>query len=186
MKERTQEFLLVLAAVLAVSAPGAARAQGLARPFEGTWIFDPKMYLEAPNWSAQQHIIGETLRILRDDGRSYVARLQLQWDTGSIVYNEALAEDGAEHLVGPDDNHLKLGITPLPDGGRRIVSSSTETERYGISICHVSEDGMTMTCHGELHTPDGRVGPFQCGYHRDHATPVSWYWPWRRGAALAG
>jgi hypothetical protein len=91
------------------------------------------------------------------------------WDTGSIVYDEAFAEDGADHPLGGQGATQSISV--LQDGGRRIVSSSGKGGRYAVSICHVSPDAMTMTCQGELHTPDGRAGAFQCGYHRDDAAP---------------
>jgi hypothetical protein len=157
----------------AMLACGPAMAQAWGDPFEGTWIWDPSRYVPAPNMPTDVRMVRETMFVAHDDGHRFAARIEKVFSNGAWVINvEDFAEDGADHTAGPGPDALKVRITKLPDGGRRVVSA--HWGGASDSLCHVSAGGLTLSCEGTYTAPDGSKGRYACMYHRDRYTiPVA-------------
>lgn len=150
--------------------PGLAAAAGPGHLFEGNWIWDPAAYLPPPGMPEMTHLVAETMTISTDDGRRYVARTDQLFDAGQRrSYRVDMPEDGVFHDVPVNDGAMTLAISVLPDGARRVVS------RMGggvqVSLCRVTDGGLTLLCRGHDRAADGREGDLVCVYRRDPMSP---------------
>jgi len=153
--------------------PQAVMAQPAAHPFEGTWIRDPALSKPPPNLPATVPHVSETVSIAHDDGRRYASRInQTFGNGGKNIFVADTAEDGSMHPIDPTDKSLLFGISVLPDGARKLVSTDDGARME--STCRVSADAATMWCEGVYYARSGSAGPYSDVYHRaSRAMPVS-------------
>jgi hypothetical protein len=172
--------LLILSGLICFTAPAGARSSD-GNSMAGTWIWDPDLFIPWPNMPQDPRLVAETLSVVRDDGRRFVAHVELGYSDGERnVFDEDFAEDGADHPVVTTFGQMMVHVTVEADGARRTVSSSLGTLHD--SVCYLLDGGMTLSCEGTHHAADGSVGYFRCVYHRDaHMVRVSQLAP-RQGA----
>jgi hypothetical protein len=164
--------LLILVGPTCFTGPACAKSSD-DNSMEGTWIWDPELFIPWPNMQQNPRLVAETMSVARDDGSRFVASVELRYSDGERdLFNEDFAEDGADHPVATTFGQMMVRVTVQPDGGRRTISSSPGTLHD--AVCYLWDGAMTLACEGTHRSADGSVGRFRCVYHRDpHMIPVS-------------
>jgi len=164
--------LTILAGTTCLTGPACARSPD-DNSMQGTWIWDPDLFIPWPDMPQDPRLVAETMSVTRDDGTRYTAHNEMRYSDGQInVIDEDMAEDGADHPVQTSFGQIMNRISVQPDGGRHMVVSSPGN--LHIEVCYLLDGGMTLSCDGTHRSADGTVGRVRCVYHRDpHVIPVS-------------